>query len=195
MTAASGSPRDTGPSTASASVTDGQRFPIGRFERRDTFTAAERAAHVARITALPHKLAVALDGLDETQYDAPYRPEGWTIRQLVHHVADSHLNAYVRLKLALTEHEPTIKPYDQDAWVELADVRTVSPRVSLAMLTAVHERWVATMDGMTDAQFERALYHPENGRMTIDQLLALYAWHGDHHVEHIVRARRGAAPS
>lgn len=177
------------PDAAPRDIADAARFPIGRFERRVRFTAEERAAHLARIAALPEKLAVALDGLSEAQFDAPYRPEGWTIRQLVHHVADSHLNAYVRLKLALTEHEPMIKPYDQDAWVDLNDVRTVSPLVSLTMLSAVHQRWVATVQGIQEEQFSRALYHPQNGRMTIDQLLALYAWHGDHHVAHIERAR------
>ncbi|HEY0931909.1 MAG TPA: putative metal-dependent hydrolase [Gemmatimonas sp.] len=176
--------------TNAPSDTDAHRYPIGRFERQPTISADARAEHVARIAALPSGLTAALQGISEAQFDMPYRQEGWTIRQLVHHVADSHLNAYIRLKLALTEHEPTIKPYDQDAWVELADVRTVSPQVSLAMLTAVHERWVATMRGMTEDQFGRSFYHPENGRMTVDQMLALYAWHGDHHVAHIVNALR-----
>lgn len=176
--------------TIASSATDAQRYPIGRFERPSDFTADQRAAFVARIAALPGNLAAALAGISDGALNAPYRPDGWTIRQLVHHVADSHLNAYIRLKLTLTEHEPTIKPYDQDAWVELADIDSVSPQVSLTMLTAVHERWVATMRGMSDAQFERAFYHPENGRMTLDQMLALYAWHGDHHVAHVVNALR-----
>jgi hypothetical protein len=180
----------TRPMTTGSTATDAHRYPIGRFERQAEFTAEERAAFVARIAALPGNLTAALEGVGESAFDAPYRPDGWTIRQLVHHVADSHLNAYIRLKLALTEHEPTIKPYDQDAWVELADIATVPPQVSLTMLTAVHTRWVATMQGMSDAQFGRSFYHPENGRMTLDQMLALYAWHGDHHVAHIANALR-----
>ncbi len=130
-----------------------------------------------------------MSGLDADDYASPYRPSGWTVRQLVHHMADSHANAYVRLKLALTEQEPTIKPYDQDAWVTLSDSELVSPLVSLTMFTAIHERMNAILQSMEPAHFARTLLHPENGVMTLDTMIGLYAWHGDHHVRHIQRYR------
>ena len=164
---------------------DAQRFPIGRFQRQPEFSAEQRRGHIARIAAQPANLAAAMSGLTATDYAAPYRDGGWTVRQLVHHMADSHANAYIRVKLALTEHAPTIKPYDQDAWVALADSELVSPLVSLTMFTAIHERLVAVLDSLEPAHFARTLVHPENGPMTIDQLVGLYAWHGDHHVRHI----------
>jgi len=166
-------------------VTDAHRFPIGRFERQAEISANQRAEHIARIAEQPANLSAAMSGLDSADYAAPYRPDGWTVRQLVHHMADSHANAYIRVKLALTEHEPTIKPYDQDAWVALADSELVSPLVSLTMFTAIHERLVAVLQSLEPAQFARTLVHPDTGVMTIDQLVALYAWHGDHHVRHI----------
>lgn len=166
-------------------ATDAQRYPIGRFQRHADISAEQRAEHIARIAAQPVNLAAAMSGLGAEDYAAPYRPGGWTVRQLVHHMADSHANAYIRVKLALTEHEPTIKPYDQDAWVALADSELVSPLVSLTMFTAIHERLVAVLQSLDAGQFARRLVHPENGPMTIDQLVALYAWHGDHHVRHI----------
>jgi hypothetical protein len=169
------------------------RYPIGRLEKRDRYSEAERRALVDRLAAQPAALRAAVAGLDDAQLDTGYRPGGWTVRQLVHHVADSHVNAYVRVKLALTEDEPTVKPYDQDAWVTLADVRAVPPEVSLAMLDAVHARLVAVLRALAPADYRRRLMHPENGPMTIDDVLAMYAWHGDHHVAHItgLRARMG----
>ena len=166
-------------------ATDAQRYPIGRFQRQSEFTAEQRSDHISRIAAQPANLAAAMSGLSADDFAAPYRPGGWTVRQLVHHMADSHANAYIRVKLALTEHEPTIKPYDQDAWVALADSELVSPLVSLTMFTAIHERLVAVLQSLEPAQFARTLVHPENGPMTIDQVVGLYAWHGDHHVRHI----------
>ncbi len=170
-------------------TSDAQRYPIGRFQRQAEFSSEQRAGHIARLAAQPADLAAAMSGLDTADYAAPYRDGGWTVRQLVHHMADSHANAYIRVKLALTEHEPMIKPYDQDAWVALADSELVSPLVSLTMFTAVHERLVAVLQSLTPQQFARRLVHPENGPMTIDQLVGLYAWHGDHHVRHIQRYR------
>ncbi|WP_310568493.1 YfiT family bacillithiol transferase [Gemmatimonas sp.] len=166
-------------------ATDAQRYPIGRFQRQAAFSAEQRSEHIARIAAQPANLSAAMSGLGADDYAAPYRPGGWSVRQLVHHMADSHANAYIRLKLALTEQDPTIKPYDQDAWVALADSELVSPLVSLTMFTAIHERLVAVLQSLESAQFARTLVHPENGPMTIDQLVGLYAWHGDHHVRHI----------
>jgi uncharacterized damage-inducible protein DinB len=164
--------------------TEAQRFPIGRFARQDRYTNAERAELVERLNAQPTHLAAALSGLTDTDYERPYRSGGWTVRQLVHHVADSHVNAYTRVKLTLTEDSPTIKPYRQDAWAELAD-SALSPLISLTLFTAVHERLVTVLRTVTDEQAERQLLHPETGPMTLGQLMALYAWHGDHHVAHI----------
>jgi hypothetical protein len=123
------------------------RYPIGRFVRQDVYSSAERSAHVARLAAQPGALAAALDGLDEHDFAAPYRPGGWTVGQLVHHLADSHANAFIRVKLGLTEDEPTIKPYDQDAWVQLADATTLSPHVSVALFAATHIRLHAVLAG------------------------------------------------
>jgi len=176
----------------STTAPDSMRFPIGKFARLDSYTDADRAEAIARITAQPAALAAAISGLSEAEYDTPYRDGGWTVRQVVHHVADSHMNALIRLKLALTEEEPTITPYDQDAWVRLADVRDVSPLVSVALLAATHERMTAILRAMKPEEFSRAFMHPENGRMTIDHLLGMYAWHGDHHVAHIVGMRERA---
>lgn len=160
-------------------------YPLGRHQRRDEYTADERQGFIAQLAAQPSALAAAVSGLPDAAYDRPYRPGGWNIRQLVHHVADSHVNMFIRVKLALSEDEPTIKPYDQDAWVQHADVATVAPMVSIAMLAAMHERVVALFRSLSPEQFARGLMHPENGRMTIEQVLALYAWHGDHHIAHI----------
>jgi hypothetical protein len=169
------------------------RYPIGSYRRPTSLSPAERTAAIARLVAQPAALRAAVTGLNDAQLDTPYRPEGWSVRQLAHHVADSHLNMYIRIKLALTETEPTIKPYDQDAWVTLADVRTVSVMTSMTLFEAVHERAVAVLNAMSADDFTRTLYHPENGVMNIDQVLAMYAWHGDHHTAHIVglRARMG----
>jgi hypothetical protein len=172
-------------------------YPLGRFVRPEYYTAAARAAHVERIGTQPARLADALDGLDEQDFAAPYRPQGWTVGQLVHHMADSHANAYIRVKLGLTEHEPTIKPYDQDAWVGLADSRTLSPHVSVALFVATHIRLYAVLASMTPDQFARRVLHPENGWMSLDDVAAMYAWHGDHHIAHILNYReryRAARP-
>lgn len=164
-------------------------FPIGRFARQDTYSAVQRADHVARIGAQPGRLAAVLDGLDDTDFATPYRPGGWTVGQLVHHMADSHVNAFIRVKLGLTEHEPTIKPYVQDAWADLPDSLMVSPHVSVALFAATHIRLHAVLQGMTPEQFARRIMHPENGMMTLDQVAAMHAWHGDHHIAHLENYR------
>ncbi len=164
-------------------------YPLGRHHQQESYSASDRDTMIARLAAQPAALAAALSGLGVADYEHPYRPGGWTVRQLVHHVADSHVNMFIRVKLALSEDEPTIKPYDQDSWVTQADVALVSPMVSLALLSSVHERLVALLRTLTPDQFTRALFHPENGRMTVEQVLALYAWHGDHHVAHIANMR------
>lgn len=163
-------------------MSDALSYPIGRHVRQATYTPEERAAFIDQLAAQPAALAAAYASLSAEQIEQPYRPGGWTVRQLVHHVADSHINMFIRVKLALSEDEPTIKPYDQDAWVTQGDVSAVAPTVSIALLSAVHERAVALFRSLTPAQFTRGLMHPENGRMTIEQVLALYAWHGTHHI-------------
>jgi hypothetical protein len=170
-------------------MTDDLRFPIGRFERPAAVAAPERAALIARIAAAPAALRAAAAGLTEAQFDTPYREGGWTVRQVVHHVPDSHMNAYVRLKLGLTEDAPVIKPYDEDRWARLSDTARTPVTTSLALLDALHERWVIVWRGMADADFSRTVQHPESGVLRLDVLLALYAWHGDHHVAHITRLR------
>lgn len=165
------------------------RYPIGKFARPSALTAAERRAAIDDIAVAPARLREAVRGLDERQIDTPYRPDGWTVRQVVHHVPDSHLNAYTRFKLALTEQTPVIKPYDEDAWVRTGDVSTTPIETSLVLVEALHDRWVRLLETVTPEEFERGLNHPVNGMMNLHQLLALYQWHGKHHVAHITALR------
>ena len=151
-------------------------------------TLEQRQRYIASIESLPRRLRAAVAGLTSEQWQTPYRPGGWTVRQLVHHVPDSHINGYTRFKLALTEDEPTIKPYEQGAWAELADTDATPPEVSLDLLEALHQRWVALLRSLPEAAFARTLRHPEHGRtFTIDQLVAQYGWHSEHHLAHIMR--------
>lgn len=164
------------------------RFPIGEFQRADHLTSDQRSQFIDAIAETPARLNAAAAGLKLGQIDAPYRPGGWTVRQLVHHVPDSHINAYIRFKLALTENEPTIKPYDEKKWAELADSKSpIEP--SLALLENLHARWVALLRSLTPADWARKFRHPERGTMSLDETLALYAWHGRHHVAHITSLR------
>ena len=150
----------------------------------------ERASRaIDAIAAAPAKLRAAVAGLTDVQLDTPYRPDGWTVRQVVHHVPDSHMNAYVRFKLALTEDEPTIKPYDEARWAELADTRDTPVESSLALLDRLHDRWVRLLRSMSADDFARRLRHPEMGVQRLDQVLALYDWHGRHHVGHVASLR------
>jgi uncharacterized damage-inducible protein DinB len=173
-----------------APAPDSLKFPIGKFVRPPRLTPAERAAAIDAIAATPAKFRDAVHGLSAAQLDTPYRPGGWTVRQLVHHMPDSHMNAYVRFKLALTEDNPTIKPYDEALWANLPDTAGTAPETSLTMLTVLHERWVALLRAMEPAAFSRPLVHPDNGPMNLDQLLALYAWHGPHHTAHVTSLRQ-----
>jgi hypothetical protein len=167
---------------------DDLRYPIGRFTRPEALDAGARREAIAAIAALPAEFAAAFDGLDEPQLDTPYRPGGWTLRQLAHHLPDSHANAYVRLKLGLTEDNPAIKPYDEARWAELPD--SAAPIAgALALLEALHGRWVRLMNAMDDAAWSRTLSHPESGAWRLDQQLAMYAWHGRHHTAHVTRLR------
>lgn len=162
------------------------RYPIGKFERRDTLTPDERRKAIDTIAATPQKLRDAVRGLSDKQLDTPYRDGGWTLRQVVHHVPDSHLNAYVRLKLALTEENPTIKPIDEAAWAETADSIETPVETSLALLDSLHKRWDVLLRRMKPDDFKRTFRHPEHsGNVSLDWLLAMYSWHGRHHVAHI----------
>jgi hypothetical protein len=169
-------------------MTSDLRYPIGEFTPPPTITPDLRSEAIGVIATLPAWMREAAHGLSESQLDTPYRPGGWTVRQVVHHVPDSHVNAYIRLKLALTEDNPTIKPYDEKEFAKLADQR-LPIETSLSLLDALHMRWTAIWTSMTPAQFARPLYHPEIGPITIDYLLQLYGWHSRHHVAHITRLR------
>ncbi len=170
------------------------RFPIGRFTPPiGSLDDRERERCIAQIAATPEELRRAVDGLSAEQLDTPYRPDGWTVRQLVHHVPDSHMNAYVRFKLALTEEEPLIKAYEEDRWAKLPDTQSTPITISILLLESLHARWVQLLRHMTAADFARTLKHPEHGSMRLDRMLALYAWHGPHHVAHVtaLRSRQG----
>lgn len=168
------------------------RYPIGPADKSSPLTGGERAQRIHAIAATPAQLRLAVAGLSDAQLDTPYRPGGWTVRQTVHHVADSHMNAFVRFRLGLTEDNPTIKPYDEKAWAELADMR-LPVEISLRLLDGLHERLVHLLRSQTDAAFRRQIFHPENGPMTLDAMLSLYAWHGRHHTAHVtaLRSRQG----
>jgi len=172
---------------------DDLRYPIGRFRAPATFSADDRAARIETLRRLPELLRAAVNGLDDRQLDTRYREGGWTVRQLVHHIADSHGNSFFRFRLALTEDWPTIKPYDEAAWAELPDSRTLPIEPSLQWIEAMHARWVAMLDSMSEEDFQKGFHHPEHGRLTLATTLALYDWHSRHHTAHItnLRARMG----
>lgn len=166
------------------------RYPIGKLEMPGDITPAARAAAVEEISALPAKLCAAVAGLSDAQLDTPYREGGWTVRQVVHHVADSHMNAYIRLRLALTETEPTIKPYEESEWAKLEDAAHAPVEISLKLLEPLHDRWVRLLKTVKTEQFARPLRHPEAGLRNVDWLLFLYAWHGRHHTAHVTELRK-----
>jgi hypothetical protein len=168
-------------------------YPIGKYEHKASLTPAERETAIAQIAAAPKCLRDAVAGLSHQQFDTPYRPGGWTVRQVVHHVPDSHLNSYVRFKLALTENEPTIRPYDEALWAKLRDSRDTPVEVSLSLLESLHHRWEVLLRSLGPEDFSRRLRHPALGPLTLDDMLGSYAWHGRHHVAHItsLRSREG----
>ncbi|HEV3199888.1 MAG TPA: bacillithiol transferase BstA [Bryobacteraceae bacterium] len=166
------------------------RYPIGPFDLTTPVAPETRPQLIGQIAVAPAGLREAVRSLNIQQLDTPYRPGGWTVRQTVHHVADSHMNAYVRLRLALTEEAPTIKPYDEAQWAELVDARTLAVEVSLELLDSLHHRWVALLKTLSDADFARTFRHPELGLVRLDTNLALYAWHGRHHAAHITGLRQ-----
>ena len=165
------------------------RYPVGEFERRDALTPDERTKMIAEIAEAPARMRKAVGGLTDSQLDTPYREGGWTVRQVVHHVPDSHVNAYTRFKLALTEEHPTIRPYDEAKWAELSDSRDTPVETSLSLLESLHDRWTRLLRAMSAGDYRRTLNHPDSGVMSLDNVLALYAWHGRHHVAHITSLR------
>ena len=167
------------------------RYPVGKFSWDAPISEADHPKLIAAIAETPAALRLAVKGLSREHLDTPYRPGGWTVRQVVHHVPDSHMNAYTRFKLALTEDVPTIKTYEEAAWAELPDSQNVPIEVSLDLLDALHLRWLALLRSMDQAAFRREFRHPEHGRvLTLEQMLGLYAWHGRHHVAHITSLRK-----
>ncbi len=164
------------------------RYPVGKFQRVESLSDAQRSALISAIAEAPAKLRQAVAGLSEAQLDTPYRPGGWTVRQVAHHVPDSHMNAFARFKLALTEDEPTIKTYEEALWAKLADAKgPIEP--SLALLENLHTRWITLLHSLGASDWKRTVRHPEMGLMTTDDLLQLYSWHGRHHVAHITSLR------
>lgn len=166
------------------------RYPIGKFHYEGPLTEDTKQKYLADIEQAPAHLRAAVKGLSDQQLDTPYRPEGWTVRQLTHHVPDSHLNAYIRFKLALTEDEPTIKPYAEDRWAQLSDTETTPVEVSLTMMDSLHARWIRLLRSLNPEDWKRTFRHPELGLMPLEKNLALYAWHGRHHVAHITNLRQ-----
>lgn len=166
------------------------RYPIGKFQMPAEITPAMRQSAMEDIATLPEKIRGAVKGLSDTQLDTPYREGGWTVRQVAHHVPDSHMNAYIRLRFALTETEPTIKPYEESAWANLEDAKNAPVEVSLKLLDSLHERWVRLLRSLKPEQYARTLIHPEHGVRNVDWLLFLYAWHGRHHTAHITELRK-----
>ena len=165
------------------------RYPIGKFSWTASNTSNQRAGLIKNIAVTPQRLRKAVEELTEQQLDTPYREDGWTVRQVVHHLPDSHLNSYVRFKLALTEHEPTIKAYDEAKWAELIDGKNAPIEPSLQLLDGLHRRWVMLLLSLSGEDVQRKFVHPELGVVSIDQYISVYAWHGKHHVAHITALR------
>jgi hypothetical protein len=174
-------------------VSQDLRFPLGKFTWPEAVSAAERSDYIETIAATPARLREAVAGLTEEQFDTPYREGGWTVRQVVHHVPESHMNSYIRFKLALTEDTPVIKPYDEAAWGRLGDIARTPPEVSLSLLDNLHTRWVSLLRSLSESDWRREFRHPDLGVIALDKNLALYAWHGNHHIAHItgLRERQG----
>jgi uncharacterized damage-inducible protein DinB len=165
------------------------RYPVGKFVWHEETAADDRQQFIAQIEEAPAKLCAAVQGLTDAQLDAPYREGGWTVRQVVHHLADSHMNGYARFKLTLTEDQPTVKTYDEKRWAELADAKTAPIETSLNLLGSLHRRWVMLLKSLSPADYGRKMKHPELGEVALEKYLALYAWHGRHHVGHITALR------
>ena len=166
-------------------MTDDLRYPVGPFKFEGKLSDEQIRQAIDDIAQTPARLRAAVDGMSLEQLDTPYRPGGWTVRQVVHHLPDSHLNSYIRFKLALTENQPTIKPYDESDWSNLPDARTAPPEVSLDLLEALHRRFVMVLRSLEPKDLARTFLHPDIGVVSLEKNIALYAWHGRHHVAHI----------
>jgi hypothetical protein len=165
------------------------RYPVGEFRFPESVSAQELAVFLDQIAETPARMRAAIDGLSDSQLDTPYRTGGWTVRQLAHHVPDSHINSYTRFRLALTENDPMIKPYEEARWAELSDARTMPVEPSLLLLESLHARWVPLLRSLSDMDWKRTFRHPDLGPVRLEQNAALYAWHGRHHVAHITSLR------
>jgi hypothetical protein len=165
-------------------------YPIGKFHFEGSLTDEQKRTMIGEIAETPAKLHAAVKGLSEAQLDTPYRPGGWTVRQVTHHVPDSHMNAYIRFKWALTETQPAIKAYEQQLWAELPDTKETPIEVSLALLDSLHDRWVRLLRSITPEEWKRTFVHPELGVVILERNLGLYAWHGKHHVAHVTELRK-----
>jgi DinB superfamily len=165
------------------------RYPIGKFSFEGPLTNSQIQQLIDNIEQAPAKLRAAVQGLSDQQLDTPYRPDGWTVRQVIHHVPDSHMNAYIRFKLALTEEDPTIRPYMEARWAELPEAKSAPVDLSLTLLETLHQRWVIVLRNLKPEDFKRTFRHPELGLLTLERNTALYCWHGRHHVAHITSLR------
>ncbi len=165
------------------------RYPVGTFQRKEDISDKERQQYIRDIADAPANFRRVVSGLSDDQLSTPYRPGGWSVKQVIHHMPDSHMNAYIRFKLALTEDQPTIKTYSEQLWAELHDARNAPVEASLLLLESLHARWAMLLNAMEPVDFERPLVHPDNGLMKLHMLLQLYAWHGRHHLAHIVSLR------
>jgi uncharacterized damage-inducible protein DinB len=167
-----------------------QPYPSGKFQYKGVADAAQREEFIATLANIPSELKKAVQGLSEEQLDTPYREGGWTLRQVVHHIADSSVNGYIRFKLAATEENPTIRPYNENRWSELPDAHYADIVPSIILTEALYKRWILFLRNLTEADFARTFMHPESGTNTLDKTLALYVWHGQHHLAHIVNFRQ-----
>ena len=166
------------------------KYPIGRYQLEDIIDKDSINNWIKEIESLPEKLIAAVRGLNKEQLQTPYRPEGWTVQQVVHHIADSHMNSYIRFKLALTENKPIVKPYDQKLWAELADTKSVDVKVSLDLIKSLHKRWTTLLYQLTEEELEKEYLHPESGMKNLKETICNYAWHGNHHLAHITSLKQ-----
>jgi len=162
------------------------KYPIGNYSIPETVSEDKKLACISSIKKLPYDLEKSLSGLSQEQVDTPYRPEGWTVRQLIHHIADSHMNAFTRFKLGMTEDKPTIRPYDQEAWCNMSDAGNLEPSASIDIIRGIHRRWAHVLESMTAEDYQRTIFHPEMKKeISLLQLLTMYGWHSDHHLAHV----------
>lgn len=166
------------------------KYPIGRFQYKGPYTEEQKRQFIKEIAETPEELKKAIKNLSDEQFATPYRPEGWTVRQVVNHMTDSHMNAFIRFKLALTEQNPGIKPYDQDKWVNLADTLNSPVEISINLLDALHQKWVILLNSLSAEDYKRTYMHPESGNTSLEKVLGMYAWHGKHHLAHITGLKK-----